>query len=829
LASAGWDGTIKVWDAASHSDLKTLPRHKNAVESLVFSPDGRLLASLGSVNMEPYLLQRSPGDLKFWDTTTWEEVRPLPDPPSQVWAGAFVPTQGRYLALASGQRGIVTLWDLMTGKEERTYPQESGPVVSLAFSPDGQRLATCVAGDGPEAGVVIREARTGNRQLFLPSVVRARTRVLFSPDGRQVAWTYSERAVRIVDSTTGREILNAQGHTDAVMDLAYSPDGKLLATTGFDGTVKLWDPWDTLASGFTGVMRTLRGDEGILLTVAFSPDGRRLAAAGSGQSISIWDPHLGQDCITLRASAHAAPLRNVAISSDGRIATDGADCTTRVWDPATGQQQLILDRHSNFHVLGFGLAFGQKGRLLATADGKAMLWDTTTGKLLRSIENEDELVLQVAFSPDGEFLATGFATRGMHGPARSGIKLWSVNNSGKEPLELRGLTGGVSTLAFSPDSKRLVSGSWGRTAYVWDVNTGQKLHELNSEPGFVGEARFSPDGRRIATTGVTDLNVTIWDADTGNKIDPPLKSGHTRALTRFAFSPDGKRLATASDDRDIKIWDVDSRQELLTLRGQKEKPMGVEFSSDGQWLASVGWDGSICLWEAMPLTPKRRLQIEASIQVDLSAEQVIRKEDLLARLRQDRFLCGPLRLAALGLAEGYHPDPWGLRESGWAALANPGASVDAYRRALLQAQEACRVTSRQNHWYSRYQVLLGVAEYRLGLYTQARDTLDRSRAGLPAVATSIVGLGADMPISAALISGKTWAFGDSGVELAVRAMVYHRLGENDKARTCLDHLRQRVNQRWENLQIQTMLNEDVQAWLREAEELIQGKASGPNK
>ena len=219
--------------------------------------------------------------------------------------------------------------------------------------------------------------------------------VAFSPDGRLLATASVDKTARLWDPATGRHLRSLAGHTGTVLGVAFSPDGRLLATASFDNTARVWDP----ATGEH--LRTLTGQTGMVYGVAFSPDGRLLATASSDGTARLWDPATGRHLRSL--AGHTGTVYGVAFSPDGRLlATVSGDKTVRLWDPATGGHLRTLTGHTDAVV---GVAFSPDGRLLATAGGgddkTARVWDPATGKHLRTLTGHTGMVVGVAFSPDG--------------------------------------------------------------------------------------------------------------------------------------------------------------------------------------------------------------------------------------------------------------------------------------------------------------------------------------------------------------------------------------------------------------------------------------------
>src|SRR5262245_10331089 len=346
-----------------------------------------------------------------------------------------------------------------------------------------------------------------------------------------------------------------------VLSVAFSPDGKRLATVSVNATVKLWDA----ATGQE--LLTLNTNQGQILEVAFSPDGKRLATWSDGSFVGLWDAATGQALHSLWSGA----VMSVAFSPDGkRLASAGF--SVYLWDAATGHKLLAL---KDLSIAVGSVAFSPDGKRLATgcADGVVKLWDTATGQELITLKVHSAAVGSLAFSLDGKRLATGSADRT--------VKLWDTA-TGQELITLKGHSAAVGSVAFSPDGKRLATASADRTVKLWDTATGQELIALKGHSKGVFSLAFSLDGKRLAT-GSTDRTV-IWDAAISQELltleddSPWVKS--------VAFSPDGKRLATWSWDRTVKLWDAATGQELLTLKRDRSSVKSVIFSPDGKRLAA---------------------------------------------------------------------------------------------------------------------------------------------------------------------------------------------------------------------------------------------------
>jgi WD40 repeat protein/tRNA A-37 threonylcarbamoyl transferase component Bud32 len=404
--------------------------------------------------------------------------------------------------------------------------------------------------------------------------------VAFSADGRRLASASGDGTVKLWDAATGQVTRTFMGHTDDVHSVAFSADGRRLASASADQTVKVWD-------AETGQeIRTLTGHTEGVRSVAFSPDDRRLASAGWHGTVKLWDAATGQ--VTRTLTGHTDGGSNVAFSPDGqRLASADWDGTVRLWDAFTGQEVRTLA-----HTEGVSsVAFSADGRRLASAGcwGTVKVWDAATGQETRTltghITGHTGWVWSVAFSPDGRRLASARDDQT--------VKLWDAE-TGQEIRTLRGHTDIVWSVAFSPDGQRLASASADQTVKLWNTATGQETPTLKGHTSDVESVAFSPDGRRLASAS-KDRTVKVWDAETGQEIRT--LTGHTEGVRSVTFSPDGRRLASASGDRTVKFWDAEIGQEIRTLRGHTDIVWSAAFSPDGRRLASAGGDGTVKLWD----------------------------------------------------------------------------------------------------------------------------------------------------------------------------------------------------------------------------------------
>jgi WD40 repeat protein len=538
----------------------------------------------------------------------------------------------------------------------------SGVVWSLAFSPDGQALASGSESDLEKSGEVkLWDAATG-REFWSHKGQDLKVHGLaFHPDGQHlVCGSYGIVTVLDVQTGQGRLTLRGGKEKGGGRGLAFSPDGHLLACTSGDGRgngeVTVWD-WPA------GQQRlTLSGHIREIFCVAFSPDGRRLVTGGTDQTIKLWDAATGQEALTLRG--HEGIVWSVAWGRDGhRLVSAATDQAVRVWDATpwqdgeSGQEVQTIRGQEVQTIRGhragvLSVAFHPQGSLLASgsADGTYKLWDTKTWmEQLALPESTAPIRNAVAFSPDGKWLATGHKanTEGQRKP----VKVWHIDPNrgsvGKRPVHiLEGHTDGILSIAFSPDSKLLASAGFAGVVRIWDMATGKEIKQLQGHTWAILSVAFSPDGRHLVSAS-NDTTVRVWDIANGDEI-ARLEPHHKGNVTGVAFSPDGSLLASGSWDRTVRLWqkvgDVgtwkllkllpdptggvesvafspgkelrlawggmdgtvkvwdQSTDKPHVLRGHTSWVESVVFSPDGKYIASASLDGTVKIWKAPPVT-----------------------------------------------------------------------------------------------------------------------------------------------------------------------------------------------------------------------------------
>jgi WD40 repeat protein len=580
LASAGGDGKVKVWNSKMGKVVQTLDKaHTGFVSSVAFHPVGKHLASVGADKQ-----------VKVWDLTTGREVFARPCDSAHVfgtaYAAAFSP-DGRQLA--AGSDGDVKVWDWRNGQILHTFAEDKHRI-SVAFSRDGRRLAS---GDWL-GSVKLWDAEAGGEPLCtFPESRESRSPVSalsFNKDGGRLATASFARRVDVWDTTTGRR-LQMLPHSGLVQCVSFSPDGQRLASAGQDKTVHVWDPT-------TGrELLSLRGHTGACGCLAFSPDGRRLASASRDGTIRVWDAtplqdHEGQETLTV---PHSNEIWSLAVSPDGqKIASAGWAIPPKVWDARTGQGSVEFPGHKE---IVFCVVWQPDGKRIAAAGANGPLftvkvWNAQTRQevfTLPKVPSRSEF-FAVAYSTDGQYLVTG--------RQNATLQVWDAK-TGQEIGTLGTHKREIVGVVFSQKGGHLASASGDGEVKLWDATRLDKEQEARHilsacVPGAYLNVAFSPDGQRLVTGGEGDT-VKIWNVQTGQELK--ILSGHTGDVCAVAFSPDGRWLATAGEDTTVRIWDAATWKPRYTLRGHTGLVSSLAFSPKGQYLVSGSRDHRVKVWD----------------------------------------------------------------------------------------------------------------------------------------------------------------------------------------------------------------------------------------
>ncbi len=560
----------------------------------------------------------------------------IPVPAGPVFAFALSPS-GRQVAVACRGHQPVYLFHVPTGQPEAVLRGHATPVTSLAYSPDGQSLAT----GAPDSTVRLWDPATGRERAVLRGspgwVVLA-----YSRDGRRLAarmgdhvhlwdavtgetvadlgrhdataWTdrpqfqFGPAGRRLIsgrgnevcswDATTGK-LVGVLGRFDTPVNcLSYSPDGKRIAAHASNGPViRLWD-----AKTGTDVA-ALPIPAGQMGGLHFSPDGSRLlATVGYPDSTArVWDAATGRPIAVL--AGHTNTLDSVAVSPDGRhIATASMDKTARLWDGGTGQLIAVLRGHTGPLT---SVCFSPNGQRLVTMaeDATLRLWDARTGELLAVLRGHrghgEGFAVTPVFTADGAYLLSAKSDRT--------VRLWDIGLVERHGI-LRGHQSYVYDVAFSPNGEQVASAAWDGTVRLWDARTGRQTECLTHTDSahktrLLSSVAYGRDGRQIVTVG-RNVGVTLWDVKTLKKQQTwRIATGYWGADSRAVLNPAGTLVAAGSVEGPVHLWDAVTGKPVALLRGHKRCSTDVAFRPDGAQLATAGQDGTVRLWDAVTHEP----------------------------------------------------------------------------------------------------------------------------------------------------------------------------------------------------------------------------------
>jgi WD40 repeat protein len=713
-----------------HPERLSLEVPAGVVIAIACSPDGRRIAT-GTGG--PFSAGRGGPNVELWDRETGQRQLPLRGTEHHIWSLAFNP-DGTKLAVG-GTNPHIEVWDAGSGKllwtkQEPRLPQ----AMSVAFSPDGRSLAVgfgVYSGEGVHA-VQLYEVATGQETDTFPGPKGGVNDLAFHPDGRLLA-SAGSGVVEVWDVRAHTKVHELRGHTNWVYGVAFSPNGRWLATGGWDRTIKLWD-------AATGEERqTILGHEGFVLDLAFSPDGHALVSASEDRSVRLWEVPTGRRIGVLHG--HTDFVQAVAFTPDGReLASGGQDATLKIWNRQTSLPVVLEEVEPGM----MGLWYRRDGRRIVVStvmQGQSTRkgWDLSTGELDPTLTGIDRSKLQEEYLPYPVQITPGVPV--------------PTATSPDAKLLARGLPSANLTLQRERRSKSASS-----TIEVWDMATGRVLHNLVGHTAEVICIAFSPDGRRIATCS-NDRTVKLWDTATGR--DVFTLRGHTASVIALAFSPDGCRIVSGGLDRTARVWDAtplpaeilqaqearyqQKRTELKALRDLSEAeksagaPTNLSLRSRWNWSAddigkSIESDPNN-LW-------LRRLHILMLVEAGNRAGIRRACEDLLQRF-------------------GKTPDAEQASSVAWYCALTPDAVAD--HGALVRLAEAA-LAGHPERGLPRSEVLktLGAALYRAGRFEEATRRLDESM--------QTRGDGGDL----------------RGV--AFLALAHHRLGHRDEATRWLDKL-----------------------------------------
>jgi WD40 repeat protein len=576
VTSGGYpDNPPRIIDLESGAVRAELSGHDAPVASVAFSPDGRRVATAAADQTA-----------RIWDAETGRELHRLAGHTCDVWFVAFSPDGHRLLTLGDGHRTTVTVTprgvSFSTGSTSSTQEAVAGRLWDVE---NGAQL------------VGLKWPKRGYGHQGFESVA------LFHPDGRSIVIAgqspssiddaSSHPAIwgadrgQFISSLRRKEPDDPSSPVRGTTEVAISSDGERLAIAYQDGLVRL------LSSSGTP-LKVLKGHTSTVRALAFTPDGRRLVSASDDGTARVWDTRTGAAADFARG--RWAGGHYLVYSRDGRIVAAAVGEVIVFRDAASGRE---LARTEQLHSYPGELPlFSRDGRaLLVKTDVGLTVFDTVSGRKLSTIERKTYQNFGMAFSPDGQIVAIADGDGHLVEAA-----------TGRERLQLTQFQDHpINDIRFTPDGTKvvtLISGPGSSTsgtdvipACIWDARDGRRLavlkHSQSHGHSGVNGADFSPDGRRLATAS-SDATASIWDVATGQEWI--VLRGHSGEVESVAFAPDGRRVVTASRDGTARLWDAGGGREIARLEGHNGPVRGSAFSPDGAVILTYGADRTARLW-----------------------------------------------------------------------------------------------------------------------------------------------------------------------------------------------------------------------------------------
>eukprot|EP01123_Difflugia_compressa_P004916 TRINITY_DN1643_c0_g2_i2.p1 TRINITY_DN1643_c0_g2~~TRINITY_DN1643_c0_g2_i2.p1 ORF type:complete len:821 (-),score=183.96 TRINITY_DN1643_c0_g2_i2:221-2683(-) len=595
LVTGSSDCRVFVWDMTEGTVKKTLDDgHTRPVTACEFSADGSLLAS-----------SSEDGIIIVWQGSTFTRLHTLTGHTAAVTGLSFSPSDTR---LASSSDDFsVRIWDAQTGKE--TIPPLKGHtnvVKSVSFDPRGKLVASA----SRDNTLRIWDSRNGNELYVLRGHLDWLNCCHFSPNGARLVTCSWDYTLTLWNARKGEVISPMKGHQSSVSYCRFSPDGKNIISASFDGTLKIWD-----AESATEIT-TLSGHSARVNGFCFSRDGRYIASVSDDATIKVWDPLAATEIGTL--VGHAGPIRDASFSPvNKQILTVSDDKTFKVWDVGLvsgsseedkggfstsmfDEADSKEDKAVHEHVVGHqawinDVSFSPNATRLVTAsdDGSWALWDVTTNNKLRQVQRPEPHDLRpfksATFSANGDLIVTSSDD--------GSIILWD-SRTRDEVRTIITHKGPATCATFASDTS-VVSGGWDKYVIISDIRgtsdrKAKSPQRLSGHEDWILSVAVSPDGRFIASSG-WDSNIRLMGSDGSEK---SVLLGHAKTVTSLSFSGDS-RLASASYDSCVKIWNVHNSKLEKTLAGHVGHVHSTVFGPRGQnILLSAGSDHTVKLWDA---------------------------------------------------------------------------------------------------------------------------------------------------------------------------------------------------------------------------------------
>ena len=563
---------------AEDSSQWALPENANArigrgqITDMAYSPDGKLLAV--GTTIGAWLYDVRTGDevalLSGLTNTELSNYQNLKHKRLNKSPSVSFSPDGNTIAIA-GWDQKVRLWDVGTRKYKTTL---IGSANTVRYSPDGSIL-----GGVRYAEITLWDANTHKliRTLVLDNKSFAFATIAFSPDGKTLASADRDNNIHLWKLQTGLQKSTLTGHKSEVKKLAFSPDGTILASGDWNNIIRLWDLKTEKRK------KTLIEHEGQLNALAFSLDGTTLASGGFNQTIHLWDSESGEQKTAF--IGHKGAIYTIVFCPDGSTLASGSyDGTIIFWNTKTGEQRHTIT-HTQHQLPMTLLADGKT--LASQNNGNIMFLNVNTRQIEKRLPLDDPKYTSIILmSEDGTTLASGIFSR-----QHTEMKVWNLHTGIHQSIFTDSLRSRYSE-GLSPDGKTLAIGKTNNTVELWDTHTGKHKATLRKHTGWVSSVAFSPDSRLLAT-GDHRRTIHLWHPATAQHI--ATFTTRNGSVTAIAFSPDNSILAAGTTDG-IHLQNLETGTSISISKLGSSNVLA--FTSDGTTLASGNWDNTIRLWDA---------------------------------------------------------------------------------------------------------------------------------------------------------------------------------------------------------------------------------------
>ncbi len=565
-------GLVILWDTEGATKTGSLKGHDHDINAISMSPDGQ------------YAAAASNKEIRVWNVPGRTEIAVLKGHTGSIRHIEFS-QDGRSLLSVSDDE-IARLWDVANGTSTYILEGHEFGLAAGAISPFGNRIVTASLDNTAR----LWDAHDGGLVKVLTGHNRSVVTAAFSSDETHLVTGSSDGTARVWDADSGALLTVLRGHDGGIHHVASSPEADRIATASSDGTIRLWH------AGQSRLFRHVGGSgTNEVISAAFSPSGELVLTASWDRTARVWNTGNGAEIAVLKG--HEGPLISAVFSPDEKyVLTVVSEGIARLWDSRTGKKVAtfssdVVTPVDSWDAVFLNVAsFNSDGTHAVIAAGRnAGIWDISTGELKVVLRGHAKQIVDVAYSPDGNFIATSSYD--------STARIWNAK-TGETVSILEGHSLGVTDASFSPDGRLALTTSQDTTARLWEVETGTQTALLKDHKKLIYQGTFDPKGSRIITVSA-DGTARLWN--TGGDVLAVLV-GHNESVFKGKFSPDGSRVVTASSDDNAYVWDTNTGFLVAQLQGHAGDVNDAEFSPDGRSLITASKDGTARIFHAFRST-----------------------------------------------------------------------------------------------------------------------------------------------------------------------------------------------------------------------------------